>query len=87
MNVFIDDWKALGTGLEAGDWSGQVSDSLVLHQAFTDQKYSKDKKISCLNWHPTISGKVQHVKVIELFIYVFPPKRTKKSLFGANMHL
>ncbi|MED6277784.1 hypothetical protein CHARACLAT_017031, partial [Characodon lateralis] len=56
MNVFIDDWKALGTGLEAGEWSGQVSDSLVLHQIFTNQKYSKDKKISCLNWHPTIYG-------------------------------
>uniref|UniRef100_A0A3Q2NPG9 Dynein axonemal intermediate chain 3 n=1 Tax=Fundulus heteroclitus TaxID=8078 RepID=A0A3Q2NPG9_FUNHE len=58
MNVFIDDWKALGTGLEAGDWSGQASDSLVLHQAFADQRFSKDKKISCLNWHPTIYGKV-----------------------------
>ncbi|XP_035996774.1 WD repeat-containing protein 63 [Fundulus heteroclitus] len=58
MNVFIDDWKALGTGLEAGDWSGQASDSLVLHQAFADQRFSKDKKISCLNWHPTIYGVV-----------------------------
>uniref|UniRef100_A0A3Q2NPF8 Dynein axonemal intermediate chain 3 n=1 Tax=Fundulus heteroclitus TaxID=8078 RepID=A0A3Q2NPF8_FUNHE len=64
MNVFIDDWKALGTGLEAGDWSGQASDSLVLHQAFADQRFSKDKKISCLNWHPTIYGKVQHFKAI-----------------------
>uniref|UniRef100_M4A9U3 Dynein axonemal intermediate chain 3 n=1 Tax=Xiphophorus maculatus TaxID=8083 RepID=M4A9U3_XIPMA len=56
INVFLDDWKALATGLEACDWSGQVSDTLVLHQVFTDQKFAKSKTISCLNWHPTIYG-------------------------------
>ncbi|CAG5863543.1 unnamed protein product [Menidia menidia] len=56
VNLFTDDWKALGTEAEAGDWSGQVSKGLVLHQAFTDQKYTKDKKISSINWHPTIQG-------------------------------
>ncbi|XP_043985899.1 dynein axonemal intermediate chain 3 isoform X2 [Gambusia affinis] len=56
INVFLDDWKALATGLETCDWSGQVSDTLVLHQVFTDQKFSKNKAISCLNWHPTING-------------------------------
>uniref|UniRef100_A0A3B5LKQ9 WD repeat domain 63 n=1 Tax=Xiphophorus couchianus TaxID=32473 RepID=A0A3B5LKQ9_9TELE len=66
INVFLDDWKALATGLEACDWSGQVSDTLVLHQVFTDQKFAKSKTISCLNWHPTIHGKVQHFKAIKL---------------------
>ncbi|KAM4738895.1 dynein axonemal intermediate chain 3 [Anableps anableps] len=56
MNVFLDDWKDVATGIEVGDWSGQASDSLVLHQVFTDQKYSRDKTISCLNWHPSIYG-------------------------------
>ncbi|XP_026201778.1 WD repeat-containing protein 63 isoform X2 [Anabas testudineus] len=56
MNVFFDDWKALGTGAEAGDWSGKVSEGLMLFQAFTDQKYAKDKNISSINWHPTIYG-------------------------------
>ncbi|XP_047443492.1 dynein axonemal intermediate chain 3 [Mugil cephalus] len=56
MNVFFDDWKVLGAGAEAGDWSGKVSEGLVLHQAFSDQKYAKDKKISSINWHPTILG-------------------------------
>ncbi|XP_045906664.1 dynein axonemal intermediate chain 3 isoform X2 [Micropterus dolomieu] len=56
MNVFIDDWKALGTAAEDGDWSGKVSEGLILYQAFTDQKYTKDKKISSINWHPTIYG-------------------------------
>ncbi|XP_040896700.1 dynein intermediate chain 3, axonemal [Toxotes jaculatrix] len=56
MNVFLDDWKALGTGAEADDWSGKVSEGLMLYQVFTDQKYTKDKKISSINWHPTING-------------------------------
>lgn len=58
MNVFFDDLKALGTGAEAGDWSGKVSEGLMLYQAFTDQKYAKDKKISSISWHPTIYGKL-----------------------------
>ncbi len=58
MNVFVDDWKALGTAAEDGDWSGKVSEGLMLYQAFTDQQYTKNKKISSANWHPTIYGKV-----------------------------
>uniref|UniRef100_A0A3B4WAY3 Dynein axonemal intermediate chain 3 n=1 Tax=Seriola lalandi dorsalis TaxID=1841481 RepID=A0A3B4WAY3_SERLL len=54
MNVFTDDWKVLGTGAEDGDWSGKASEGLMLYQAFTDQKYTKDKRISSINWHPTI---------------------------------
>ncbi|XP_037626290.1 dynein intermediate chain 3, axonemal isoform X1 [Sebastes umbrosus] len=56
MNVFFDDWKALGTGAEDGDWSGKIFEGLMLYQAFTDQKYTKDKKITSINWHPTIYG-------------------------------
>ncbi|XP_054871078.1 dynein axonemal intermediate chain 3 isoform X2 [Amphiprion ocellaris] len=56
INVFLDDCKALGTLAETGDWSGKVSEDLVLHYAFTDQKYTKDKKVSSINWHPTIFG-------------------------------
>uniref|UniRef100_A0A8P4GGW2 Dynein axonemal intermediate chain 3 n=1 Tax=Dicentrarchus labrax TaxID=13489 RepID=A0A8P4GGW2_DICLA len=56
MNGFFDDWKALGAAAEDGDWSGKVSEGLMLYQAFTDQKYTKDKKISSINWHPTIYG-------------------------------
>uniref|UniRef100_A0A665TD64 WD repeat domain 63 n=1 Tax=Echeneis naucrates TaxID=173247 RepID=A0A665TD64_ECHNA len=58
MNVFIDDWKALGTGPEAGDWSGKASEGLMLYQAFADQTYTKDKRISSISWHPTIYGKL-----------------------------
>uniref|UniRef100_A0A3P8WQ05 Dynein axonemal intermediate chain 3 n=1 Tax=Cynoglossus semilaevis TaxID=244447 RepID=A0A3P8WQ05_CYNSE len=55
-NVFFDDWKDLGTSPEADDWSGKVSEGLTLHQAFTDQVYTKDRRISCVNWHPALYG-------------------------------
>lgn len=57
MNVFDDDWRLLGIQVDGGDWAGKVSEGLMLYQAFTDQQYSKDKKVSCVNWHPTIFGK------------------------------
>nr|XP_019954018.1 PREDICTED: WD repeat-containing protein 63 isoform X2 [Paralichthys olivaceus]XP_019954019.1 PREDICTED: WD repeat-containing protein 63 isoform X2 [Paralichthys olivaceus] len=56
MNVFLDDLKALGTCPEEGECSGKDSAELMLYQAFTDQTYSKDRTISCINWHPTIYG-------------------------------
>lgn len=62
MNVFEDDWKTLGNVAEHGDWSGKVSEGLRLFQTFADQEYTKGKKISCINWHPTISGKKKKVQ-------------------------
>ena len=55
VNVFFEDWEAMGTAAEGSD---QVYEGLMLFQAFTDQKHTKDKKISSINWHPTIYGKV-----------------------------
>ncbi|KAM9839431.1 dynein axonemal intermediate chain 3-like [Aulostomus maculatus] len=52
MNVFIDDWEALGT--KAEDWSEKVSEGLTLCQAFMIQKCNAT--VSCINWHPTIYG-------------------------------
>uniref|UniRef100_A0A3B3X4Q1 WD repeat domain 63 n=1 Tax=Poecilia mexicana TaxID=48701 RepID=A0A3B3X4Q1_9TELE len=86
INVFLDDWRSLATGIEICDWSGQVSDTLVLHQVFTDQKFAKNKTISCLNWHPTIHGKVQHFKATPMTTCSVPETfkhldRTWKPLF------
>uniref|UniRef100_A0A3P9IXP1 WD repeat domain 63 n=1 Tax=Oryzias latipes TaxID=8090 RepID=A0A3P9IXP1_ORYLA len=55
-DVFVDDFEALGTAAEAGDLPGQTSDLLVFHKGFTDKMHTKDRKISCVNWHPTIPG-------------------------------
>ncbi|XP_074523900.1 dynein axonemal intermediate chain 3 isoform X2 [Halichoeres trimaculatus] len=56
MNVFIDDWSTLGLAAEDGDWGGQVSEGLMLFRSLANQSHSKDKKISCMKWHPTIHG-------------------------------
>lgn len=55
-DVFVDDFEALGTAADAGDLPGQTSDLLVFHKGFTDKMHTKDRKISCVNWHPTIPG-------------------------------
>ncbi|XP_068563257.1 dynein axonemal intermediate chain 3 [Cebidichthys violaceus] len=56
MNVFFDDWKALGTAVEDIVWSGEDFKDLRFYRGFSDQNYTKDKKISSINWHPTIYG-------------------------------
>ncbi|XP_077389587.1 dynein axonemal intermediate chain 3 [Festucalex cinctus] len=56
MNVFKDDWMALGRETEDIDWAGKVSDVLMLNQAFSDSDCSQDKEIICVQWHPTIQG-------------------------------
>lgn len=60
FDVFTDDWKSLGTGLEAEDQTGHESMDLLLHRTFIDPNYTKNKIISCINWHPTIHGKLEH---------------------------
>lgn len=60
MNVFKDDWKALVALPEAEDRSGSLSKDLMIYQDFADPEYTQDKKITSINWHPTIEGKVQH---------------------------
>ncbi|KAM3876189.1 dynein axonemal intermediate chain 3 [Diretmus argenteus] len=56
MDVFFDDWGSLGTAAEDGGFEGMANSGLKVHQAFTDLQYIKEKKISCINWHPTING-------------------------------
>lgn len=59
FNVFTDDWKALGTEPEAENQTGQESLGLQVHKTFTDPKYTENKTISSVNWHPTIPGRVE----------------------------
>nr|XP_033772911.1 WD repeat-containing protein 63 [Geotrypetes seraphini] len=56
MNAFFDDWRALA---EVESTYGSKSDTqLKEFQSFTDLHYSKEKTISCINWHPIIYGLV-----------------------------
>nr|KAG5698305.1 hypothetical protein BaRGS_017007 [Batillaria attramentaria] len=56
MDVFYDDWVNLG---DADSTFGSKADNhLKEYQSFTDLQFSKDKTITCIQWHPTIKGVV-----------------------------
>ncbi len=54
MDILADDY----TNLSETDFiTGNKSDTnLKEYQSFTDLKFSKDKLITCIDWHPTIKG-------------------------------
>ncbi|KAH9523462.1 WD repeat-containing protein 63 [Bulinus truncatus] len=55
-NVFYIDWHHLG---ESDDTFGSKADNhLKEYQSFTDLQFSKDKVITCIQWHPVIKGVV-----------------------------
>ncbi|KAJ3195007.1 WD repeat-containing protein 63, partial [Irineochytrium annulatum] len=56
IDIFVDDYQALGDEdltLEQGSHT-----YLQEYQSFTDLMHSKDKSISCVDWHPTQRGVV-----------------------------
>jgi len=55
-NVFTDCWSKLGTD---DDGFGSKSDGhLREYQSFTDLKFSKDRRLTCIDWHPELKGVV-----------------------------
>lgn len=54
MDVFFDDWKALAT--EDSTFGSKSDNHLKEYQSFTDLLFSKDKTLTCIEWHPTIKG-------------------------------
>ncbi|KAI9089425.1 WD40-repeat-containing domain protein [Phlyctochytrium arcticum] len=55
VDIFEDDYAALGEEDVALEQGSQTH--LQEYQSFTDLKHSKDRSISCTDWHPTIKGK------------------------------
>ncbi|GFS17212.1 WD repeat-containing protein 63 [Elysia marginata] len=56
MNVFYVDWVHLGDGDDA--FGSKADNHLKEYQSFTDLQFSKDKMITCIQWHRTIKGVV-----------------------------
>ncbi|XP_051517378.1 dynein axonemal intermediate chain 3 [Myxocyprinus asiaticus] len=56
MNVFCDDWVALCE--DESTLTGKTETQLKEYQSFTDLHYSREKTISHIQWHPTISGAI-----------------------------
>ncbi|XP_026055614.1 dynein axonemal intermediate chain 3 [Carassius auratus] len=53
-DVFCDDWTALCE--DEGALMGKTETTLKEYQSFMDLYFSKEKTISHIRWHPTISG-------------------------------
>ena len=54
LDLFTDDYKALS---DTDGITGNKSDTnLKEYQSFTDLRFSKDKVITWIDWHPTIKG-------------------------------
>ncbi|NWU78540.1 WDR63 protein, partial [Onychorhynchus coronatus] len=84
MNAFFDDWKALADDKSSSD--GKPDVYLKAHQSFTNQQYLKDRTISCVCWHPTISGIIA-VSAREQLSYEEQIKLSKKSLLHQSVIL
>ncbi|CAH1773609.1 unnamed protein product [Owenia fusiformis] len=54
MDVFADDWNQLGD--DDSGFGSKADNHLKEYQSFTDLQFSKDKTITCIDWHPTIKG-------------------------------
>ncbi|KAI9204650.1 WD40-repeat-containing domain protein [Polychytrium aggregatum] len=56
MDIFIDEYKELGE--EDATIEQGAHAQLQEYQSFTDLKHSKDRSISCVDWHPIQTGVV-----------------------------
>ncbi|CAC5422765.1 WD repeat-containing protein 63 [Mytilus coruscus] len=56
MDVFFIDWLHLGDGDQS--FGSKADNHLKEYQSFTDLQFSKEKRITCIQWHPTIKGVV-----------------------------
>ncbi|XP_002740173.1 dynein axonemal intermediate chain 3-like [Saccoglossus kowalevskii] len=54
MDVFFDDWMALAD--EDSTFGSKSDNHLKEYQSFTDLQFSKEKTITCVDWHPSIKG-------------------------------
>ncbi|NWS35849.1 WDR63 protein, partial [Polioptila caerulea] len=82
MNVFFDDWKALGEDQE----EGKPDVYLKAYQSFTDVQYLKNRTISCVRWHPTIYGIIA-LSAIEQPSYEEQVNLSNKSLLHQSVIL
>lgn len=56
VDIFSDQYIQLGEE-EISNMEQGAHTHLQQYQSFTDLKHSKDKSISCIDWHPTQKGK------------------------------
>jgi len=54
FDAFENDWILLGSEMSAIGGPGDIH--LKEYQSFTDIHNSKNKVVTCLQWHPTLKG-------------------------------
>ncbi|KAI8613318.1 WD40-repeat-containing domain protein [Chytriomyces sp. MP71] len=54
LDIFVDDFRELGE--EDVHFEKGAHSFLQEYQSFTDLEHSKDKSISCTDWHPSVRG-------------------------------
>ncbi|XP_066297797.1 dynein axonemal intermediate chain 3-like [Branchiostoma lanceolatum] len=54
VDVFFDDWLALAS--DDATFGSKSDGHLKEYQSFTDLQFSKDKTITCIDWHPNLKG-------------------------------
>jgi WD40 repeat protein len=54
IDIFPDDYMQLAE--DDGIVADKSDTNLKEYQSFTDLKFSKDKVVTCIDWHPTIKG-------------------------------
>ncbi|NXY22543.1 WDR63 protein, partial [Atrichornis clamosus] len=84
MDVFFDDWKALGEDETSS--GGKRDVDLKAYQSFTDVQYLRNRTISCLRWHPTLHGIIA-VSAREQISYEEQVNLSNKSLLHQSVIL
>ncbi|XP_067845904.1 dynein axonemal intermediate chain 3 [Heptranchias perlo] len=77
MDVFYDDWKGLSD--EESVFGGKADCHLKEYQSFTDLHKSQGKRISDIEWHPTILGLVA-VALVDIITMEDRMNLTNRSL-------
>lgn len=57
VDIFTDEYECLDEE-ETTTLGDDAHSNLQEYQSFTDLKHSKNKSISCVQWHPTIKGAI-----------------------------
>lgn len=54
MDIFFDDWMGLADN--DSTFGTKADNHLKEYQSFTDLQFSKDRTVTCIEWHPVLKG-------------------------------
>ena len=84
FNAFENDWILLGSEMSSIGGPGDIH--LKEYQSFTDIHNSKNKVVTCLQWHPTLKGIVA-MSLAESFSFYERMDNLSKSVINPALIL